>query len=58
MLDRLAGYVERDERDNLDGLLRSNAESAIRVRVTGGVAVRHLHDSDHQHEGDADDPDQ
>jgi hypothetical protein len=58
MLDGLTGDVEGDEGDDLNGLVRSDAERAVRVGVTGGVAVNHLHDSDHQHERDTGDPDQ
>lgn len=56
MLDGLAGYIKSDERDDLNGLMRGDAKRAVRVGVAGGVAMHHLHDSNHQHQRDADDP--
>lgn len=58
MFEGLAGNVERNEGDNLNGLMRSNAEGAVGVGMPGWVAVRHLHDSDHQHQRDAEAPDE
>lgn len=58
MLDRLAGYIESDESDDLDGLMCGDAQGAIRVGMPGGVAMRRLHDSDHQYQRDADHPDE
>ena len=56
MLDGLAGDIQSDEGDAVDGLMRGDAERAVGVGVAGGMTVRHLHDSDHQHERDAGDP--
>jgi hypothetical protein len=58
MLNWLAGDIERDEGDDLNCLMRGDAEGAIRIGVSAGVAVCHLYDSNHQHERDADDPDE
>ncbi len=58
MLNGPAGYIQSDEGDDLDSLMRGNAEGAVRVCVASGVAVHHLYDSYHQHERDADDPDE
>ena len=56
LLDGLAGYVESDEHNDLNGLMRGDAERAVGIRMAGGMAVGHLHDSNHQYERDADDP--
>ncbi|HEX5235103.1 MAG TPA: hypothetical protein VFW25_07215 [Silvibacterium sp.] len=58
MLDGLAGYIQGDEGDDLNGLMRGDAQRAFRIGVAGWVAMSHLQDSDHQHERDADDPDE
>ena len=58
VLDGPAGYIQSDKGDNLDCLMRGNAEGAVRIGMAPGVAVRHLYDSNHQHERDADDPDE
>lgn len=58
MLNRPAGNIQGDDGDDLNGLMRGDAECAGRIRVSGIMAVSHLRDSDHQHQRDADDPDQ
>jgi hypothetical protein len=58
MLDRLAGDIESNKGDDLDDLMRANTKSAVRVGVARRVTVRDLHDSNHQHECDAGNPDE
>lgn len=58
MLNGLAGDVESNEGDDLNGLMRRDAKRAVRVNVPGRVAVHHLHHSNHQNQRDADDPEQ
>lgn len=58
MLNRLAGDMQGDESNGLNGLVRRDAECAVRVDMPGGMAVRHLHHSNHQNQRDADDPEQ
>ena len=54
MLDGLAGYIQRDERNNLNGLMRGNAKGAIGIDMPGWMPVHHLDDSNHQNQRDAD----
>lgn len=56
MLDRLAGYLESDEGNNLNRLMRGHAKSAVGIRVSGRMAMRRLHESNHQHQRDANNP--
>ncbi|MGC1363299.1 MAG: hypothetical protein WA602_14455 [Silvibacterium sp.] len=58
VLDGLAGDIEGDEGNDLNGLMCGDAERAVGVDVAGGMAVDHLHDSDHQDQRDAYDPEQ
>lgn len=58
MLNGLAGDVEGDQGDDLNGLMCGDAERTVRVRMAGGMAVHYLHDSDHQDERNADYPEQ
>ena len=58
MLDGLARYIEGNERDNLNGLMRADAKRAIGIGVSGGVTMHRLHHSNHQNQRDADHPDQ
>jgi len=54
VLDRLAGDVEGDESNDLDGLMCRDAKRAARVNVPGRVAVHHLHNPNHQNQRNAD----
>lgn len=58
MLDALARDFEGNEGDDLNRLMCSDAQGAIGVGMPGGVAMRRLHDSDHQYKRDADHPDE
>lgn len=58
VLNGLAGDVEGNESDDLNGLMRRDAKRAVRVDMTGRMAVRHLHHPNHQNQRDADDPEQ
>lgn len=55
MLDGLAGEIQGDERDDLNGLMCGDTKGAVGIDASVGVAVHRLYYSDHQNQRNTDD---
>jgi len=51
--DTQAGKIERDQRDNLDDVMRRSAKGAIVIGLPGWMAVGDLDDPTHQDQRNA-----
>jgi hypothetical protein len=53
-----AGEFKRDQRDNLNDVVRSGAKGAIVIGLSGGMAMDNLNHAAHQDQRNANDPQQ